>query len=157
MNYVVRMLAMTNCSYSPMHWFTVVVALQYEAKINRGDESGLFWAGLLWTWSVLNGLSWVVCYERVCFEWKPFWSIVMFLWVTSFKLFTVIGFNTKAPSYRRWWWQLHLLQQFWPQKYKCKLQEMILKFSGWVESLINNAHPDRQTAKKSCTESGDEI
>jgi len=29
MNYVVRMLAMTDCSYSPVHGFTVVVALQY--------------------------------------------------------------------------------------------------------------------------------
>jgi len=27
--------------------------------------------GLLWTWSVLNGLLWMVCYERVCFEWEP--------------------------------------------------------------------------------------
>jgi len=43
-------------------------------------------------------------------------SIVMLLWVTSFKLFTTIGFSAKAPSYWRWWWQLHMLQQFWLQK-----------------------------------------
>jgi len=102
--------------------------------------------GLLWKWSVLNGLLWVACYERVCLEWEPFWIIVMFLWVTSFKLFTVIGFSAKAPSYWRWWWQLHMLQQFWPQK-KCKLYGMILKFSGWLESLINNAPPDRDGRK----------
>ena len=59
--------------------------------------------GLLWKWSVLNGLLWVVSYERVCFEWEPFWSIVMFLWVTTFKLFTVIGFSAKVPSHWRWW------------------------------------------------------
>jgi len=29
MNYVVRMLAMTACCYSPVYGFTVVVALQY--------------------------------------------------------------------------------------------------------------------------------
>ena len=29
MNYVVQMLAMTDCGYSPVHGFTVVVALQY--------------------------------------------------------------------------------------------------------------------------------
>jgi len=29
MNYVVRMLAMTDYGYSPVHGFTVVVALQY--------------------------------------------------------------------------------------------------------------------------------
>ena len=29
MNYVVRMLAMTDCGYNPKHGFTVVVALQY--------------------------------------------------------------------------------------------------------------------------------
>jgi len=29
MNYVVRMLAMTDCGYNPVHGFTVVVALQY--------------------------------------------------------------------------------------------------------------------------------
>jgi len=84
-------------------------------------ESGLFWTGLLWigllwTWSVLNGLLWVVCYERVCFEWEQFWTMVMFLWITSFKLFTVIGFRSKVPSYWRWWCQLHMLQQFWPPK-----------------------------------------
>jgi len=93
--------------------------------------------------SVLNGLLWVAWYERVCFEWEPFWIIVIFLWVTSFKLFTVIGFSAKAPTYWRWWWQLHMLQQCWPQKWECKLYEMILKFSGLVESLINNAPPDR--------------
>jgi len=54
--------------------------------------------------------------NMVCYEWEPFWNIVMFLSVTSFKLFTVIGFSTKAPSYWRWWWQLHMLQQFWPRK-----------------------------------------
>ena len=59
-----------------------------------------------------HGLLWVACYERVCLEWEPFWSIVIFLWVTSFKLFTVIGFSAKAPSYWRWWWQLHMLQKF---------------------------------------------
>ena len=32
MNYVVRMLAMTDCGYSPVHWFTVVVALQCWSK-----------------------------------------------------------------------------------------------------------------------------
>jgi len=56
---------------------------------------------LLWKWSVSNGLLWVVCYERVCFEWEPSWSIVMFLWVTSFKLFSVIGLCAKVPSYWR--------------------------------------------------------
>jgi len=34
-------------------------------------STGLLWMGLLWTWSVLNGLLWMVCYERVCFEWEP--------------------------------------------------------------------------------------
>ena len=29
MNYVVQMLAMTDCGYSPVHGFTVAVALQY--------------------------------------------------------------------------------------------------------------------------------
>ena len=29
MNYVVRMLAMTDCGYSPVYGFTVVVILQY--------------------------------------------------------------------------------------------------------------------------------
>ena len=29
MHYVVRMLAMTDCGYSPVHGFTVVVVLQY--------------------------------------------------------------------------------------------------------------------------------
>ena len=71
--------------------------------------------GLLWKWSILNGLLWVVRYERVCFEWEPFWSVVMFLWVPIFKLFTVIGFSAKAPSHWRWWWKLHVLQQFCPQ------------------------------------------
>ena len=93
--------------------------------------------------SVLNGLLWVAWYERVCFEWEPFWIIVIFLWVTSFKLFTVIGFSAKAPTYWRWWWQLHMLQQCWPQKWEYKLYEMMLKFSGLVESLSNNAPPDR--------------
>jgi len=32
MNYVVRMLAMTDCGYSPVYGFTVVVALQYWSK-----------------------------------------------------------------------------------------------------------------------------
>jgi len=32
MNYVVRMLAMTDCGYGPVHGFTVVVALQYWSK-----------------------------------------------------------------------------------------------------------------------------
>jgi len=32
MNYVVRMLAMTDCGYSPVHGLTVVVALQYWSK-----------------------------------------------------------------------------------------------------------------------------
>ena len=63
-----------------------------------------------------NSLLWVACYERACFEWEPFWIIVIFLWVTSFKLFTVIGSSAKAPSYWKWWWQLHVLQQCWPQK-----------------------------------------
>jgi len=66
-------------------------------------ESGLFWTGLLWmgllwTWSILNGLLWVVFYERVCYEWEPIWSTAT---VTSFELFTVIGFIAKAPSYWR--------------------------------------------------------
>jgi len=32
MNYVMRMLAMTDCGYSPVHGFTVVVGLQYWSK-----------------------------------------------------------------------------------------------------------------------------
>jgi len=32
MNYVVRMLAMTDCGYSHLHGFTVVVALRYWSK-----------------------------------------------------------------------------------------------------------------------------
>jgi len=32
MNCVVRMLAMTDCGYSPVHGFTVMVALQYWNK-----------------------------------------------------------------------------------------------------------------------------
>ena len=77
-------------------------------------EHGLLWV-VCYEWSVMSGLLWVVCYERVCFEWEPFWSIVMCLWVTTFKLFTVIGFSAKS-SYWRWWWQLHMLQQFWSKK-----------------------------------------
>ena len=86
----------------------------------------LLWMGLLWTWSVLNGLLWVVCYERVCFECELFWSMVMLLWVTSFKLLTVMGSGQKPPhsegggsncircndfylknknvNYRKWFW-----------------------------------------------------
>jgi len=160
------MLAMTDCGYSPVHGFTVVVALQCWS-INESNKQTTFhnrrsylgpdgakgvkmvWTFsvhtaidikkgsvinvvcyergcyervcyehvLLWKWYVLNGsVVNVVCYERVYFEWEPFWSSVMFLWVTSFKLFTVIGFSAKWPSYWRWWWQLHILQQFWPQK-----------------------------------------
>ena len=37
MNYVVRMLAMTNCGYSPVSGFTAVVALQYWST-NRSQE-----------------------------------------------------------------------------------------------------------------------
>jgi len=37
MNYVVRMLAMTDCGYSPVHGFTVVVALKYWSK-NKSYE-----------------------------------------------------------------------------------------------------------------------
>jgi len=37
MNYVVRMLAMADCSYSPVHGFTVVVALRYWRK-NKSYE-----------------------------------------------------------------------------------------------------------------------
>ena len=33
--------------------------------------TGLLWMGLLWTWSVLIGLLWMVCFERVCFERTP--------------------------------------------------------------------------------------
>ena len=43
MNYVVRMLAMTDCGCSPVHGFTVVVALQYWSK-NKTQE--LFAVGL---------------------------------------------------------------------------------------------------------------
>jgi len=32
MNYVVRMLAMTDCGYSPVPGFTVVAALRYWSK-----------------------------------------------------------------------------------------------------------------------------
>jgi len=32
MNYVVRMLAMTDCGYGPVHGFTVVVDLHIETK-----------------------------------------------------------------------------------------------------------------------------
>jgi len=32
MNYAVRMLAITDCGYNPVHGFTVVVALQYWSK-----------------------------------------------------------------------------------------------------------------------------
>ena len=34
-------------------------------------ERSLLWMGLLWTWSVLSGLLWMVCFERVCFERTP--------------------------------------------------------------------------------------
>jgi len=34
-SYVVRMLAMTDCGYGPVHGFTVVVALQYWSKKNH--------------------------------------------------------------------------------------------------------------------------
>jgi len=37
MNYVEQMLPMTDCGYSPVHGFTVVVALQYWSK-NKSYE-----------------------------------------------------------------------------------------------------------------------
>ena len=47
---------------------SVINMVCYESGLFR---TGLLWMGLLWTLSVLNGLLWVVCYERVCFEWEP--------------------------------------------------------------------------------------
>jgi len=77
-------------------------------------ERGLFWM-VCYEWSVMN-VS-VLNGNQSVLNWMgTIWSMVMFLWVTSFKLFTVIGFRAKAPSCWRWWWQLHVLQQFWPQK-----------------------------------------
>ena len=79
--------------------------------LNKSVMNGFVMNVVCFEWSVMSGLLWTVC-----FEWEPFWSMVMFLWVTSFKRFAVIGFRLKYPSYWRWWWQLHMLQQFWPQK-----------------------------------------
>jgi len=36
MNYVVRMLAMSDCGYNPVHGFTVLVTLQLKQKQNIG-------------------------------------------------------------------------------------------------------------------------
>jgi len=64
MNYVVRMMAMTNCGYSPMHGFTVVVALQCWSKnkswwrrwsvLNRSVMSRLLRTGLFWMGTILK-------------------------------------------------------------------------------------------------------
>ena len=92
MNYVVRMLAMIDCGYSPVHGFTVVVALQCWSK-NKSKKQTTFHnrlhnrlfvprAGrgkgcckMVWAFSVHTTLDIkkesvinVVCYERVWYE-----------------------------------------------------------------------------------------
>jgi len=80
-------------------------------------------------WSVMNmvcyesGLFWIVCYEWSVmnesvlngnhFEaWLCFYESRLSNCLLKFCNWV----QRKIPSYWRWWWQLHMLQQFWPQK-----------------------------------------
>ena len=60
-----------------------------------------------------SGLFWMVCYKWVYFQWEPFWSIIMFLWDTTFKLFgggsnywccNNFDLKNKNVNYRKWFW-----------------------------------------------------
>jgi len=115
-------------------------------------ERSLLWTGLLWTWSVLSGRLWMVCFEWVCFGRTPSktpWKALYTIWLATLKLKMVHcwqlskvlwKFSVQHKRTTRCNWVLHEVQLWCISQWKQSFNRFYSKGLWWVSQMFQSCY-----------------